>query len=78
MLRIDKVYQSIGFLFLILKLENEKVMEYRNFWKGWTGGDRIDRSNIDGSQVSILGIKCLDPTHRRLYYKVEILGGFFS
>ena len=54
MLRIDKVYQSIGFLFLILKLENEKVMEYRNFWKGWTGGDRIDRSNIDGSQVYIL------------------------
>ena len=28
-------------------------MSYRNFWKGWTGGDRIDRASLHSN----LGIK---------------------
>ena len=34
--------------------DTDKVMDYRNFWKGWTGGDRIDRANLKHSQVSHL------------------------
>ena len=30
--------------------DTEKVMSYRNFWKGWTGGDRIDRARLQGNQ----------------------------
>jgi hypothetical protein len=31
----------------------ETVMEFQNWWKGWTGGARVDRSNLDvgGSQA---------------------------
>ena len=30
--------------------DTEKVMNYRNFWKGWTGGDRIDRATLHSNQ----------------------------
>ena len=26
-------------------------MSYRNFWKGWTGGDRIDRASLQSNQA---------------------------
>ena len=31
--------------------ETDKIMEFRNFWKGWTGGDRLDRTNLQYDQV---------------------------
>ena len=31
--------------------DTDKVMEYRNFWKGWTGGDKLARDNLEHSQV---------------------------
>ena len=31
--------------------DTDKVMDFRNFWKGWTGGDRIDHSQLHNSQV---------------------------
>ena len=34
--------------------DTDKIMQFRNFWKGWTGGDRLDRTNLQYDQV----IKC--------------------
>ena len=33
----------------------EKVMEYRNFWKGWSGGDRLDSDdyNLESLQYQV-------------------------
>ena len=24
-----------------------QIMEFQNWWRGWSGGDRVDRSSLD-------------------------------
>jgi len=31
--------------------DTDKVMDYRNFWKGWSGGDRLDRATLKYSKA---------------------------
>ena len=38
--------------------DTDKVMDFRNFWKGWTGGDRIDHSQLHNSQVRVIRNCC--------------------
>ena len=40
--RQGKLSGFIGMLTLMFK-----VMEFQNWWKGWSGGDRVDRSSLD-------------------------------
>ena len=47
--------------------ETDKIMEFRNFWKGWTGGDRLDRTNLQYDQVKYI-----------LFFKLDNLKPFAS
>ena len=40
--------------------DTDKVMDFRNFWKGWTGGDRMDHSQLHNSQVRVIRKLLLD------------------
>lgn len=31
--------------------DTDKIMDYRNFWKGWSGGDRVDRASLKYSKA---------------------------
>ena len=29
------------------KNKTSQIMEFQNWWRGWSGGDRVDRSSLD-------------------------------